>query len=263
MKKTLTAALLVLATNALAENLTYEQIIANEQDKILNLSPINPQESKVKRSLLTKIKKAKQAFREWKKDNPHHKNIIKEFRNINKKMTTHGSLENLALTKAISECKNNPENCDTILESNILSIYNHSEISQLAKKKNFKIIANAYANSASVKACAWRDRAYYGKNHNGGSHFFAGVIGADEACGLTFIGPGLGYVGLPNSFQICIGDGQGINVGPYASANAFILGVATGITVGEGGVCQMIGINSMGIGAFAGLIMTDDFGSKN
>ena len=241
------------------EDNSEEQILKLKEVEILNLESKTPQEIEIKKSLLYKMKLAKSGFKEWKESYPNHIEIRNEFKRISNRIQTQGTIEHTALKKALEICKTRPSECQSVLKSNIQSIYTNSEIPTYASKKGFSIVSSAYASGLTVNTCTFEERAYY--NKTGGAQFFAGFTGADRACGLSFVGPGLGFISVPNHFQICVGDGMGVNVGVYASANAFV-GAALGLTVGAGGVCQVLSFNLQGIGAFAGLIITDDFGAK-
>lgn len=236
------------ASTEMAEEKALEQKII----EVENLSAKTTKEVKVKKSFLSSIREAKRGFREWKNNNPNHKLIRKEFKSVLAKIKKDGTPENLALKNALKECEVSQTDCTSILKSNIESIYTNSEIPVLAKKQGLSFFSNAYASGASVGSCTSNSYDY---THN--PEFYAGLFGVNKKCGLTFFGPGLGLNLVSTNALVCVGEVTGKKVGVYATASGVLFGVGAGLLVGEGGICQLLSFKGTGLGAFAGLVITD------
>lgn len=235
--------------------------IKNQSAVISEVPARSPEEKTKKRAMLKSIQLALNGYRTWKRANPDFRRIRREFRSIKTKIGTAGTPENEALRRALSECSIDRRGCAARVLSNINSIYSASSLSDfVSAKASLSLIPKAHASGMSASSCMLGQEHGENYSHTDMSlQLFLGIFGFSDSCGLAFFGPGLGIMGEALHLQVCVGDGQGVNVGPYASV-AGIFGLAAGLTIGQGGVCQMMSFQ-LGFGGFAGLIIVEDFGS--
>jgi|GEM_PF-6212376 len=228
------------------------KMFQDEAKKIESIKANNAFEAKQKKSILESLKRALRGYKDWKHDHPNHKHIRKEFMRMTALMNKAGTFENLALRSAQDQCKAKPINCGATLKSTMELIYNNSDLASLKVKSSFSVIPSAYASFVNADWCS--DGYAYSNRYT--PAFMAGLIGRHDQCGFSLIGVGLHIASGSAAARVCVGNGDGVNVGVFAKVSA-LAGVGTALTVGQGGFCQILTGDALSVGAATGLLIQE------
>jgi hypothetical protein len=198
---------------------------------------------------------ALRAYKAFKRENREQARQFKQNRKrLNRELSNPDSEIAQAAGLVKELCKSaSPAECasafKSIYEPKFLAIADATNLSWLDR-----ILPSAHASGANYLSCT--NDLFYGDELS----YHALLIGRTQYdCSnstdivVTNIGPGLHFGGLQLLVSVCALANKGLNVGVSAGVSGVAAGVSIGTYIGAGGLCIATGLNTLSVGAYAGL----------